>query len=263
MPQDSATADITSCAALTISRLCISLILVDSSGSEPSAGAREGVSAMKHCAAILALGLVAAVAVIAADEDPVAKPRLVPVSWELEFEYKDPQSITIRLPGDKRAQTYWYVLYTVTNRTGADRNFVPNFIMYTDTGEILRAGRNVPALLFEEIQKRHNNPLLLDMAAIAARLLQGEDNAKDGVAIWPDFDSKARGFDIFVGGISGEKVTIKLPAPIKEVDNNGKEVTRTEVTLFKTLHLTYLLPGEAAARPRTKPELLAKQWIMR
>ncbi len=221
---------------------------------------------MRYSAAILLVGAtVAGVGAGAGGSAP--KPSLVPVAWELDFQYSPPQPITLRLPGQERPQTYWYMLYTITNQTGKDRIFVPEFVLYTDTGQVLRAGEKVRSSVFQAIKKRHNRPLLLDKESITGRILQGEDNAREGVAIWRDFDPQARGFDVFVGGLSGERVRVKLPAPVKVtvVDASGKEkrVVKTEITLVKTLHLQYRLPGEAAARDRTKVEAVGKAWVMR
>jgi len=221
---------------------------------------------VRYSAAILLVG-VAVVGLGTGAGRSAPKPSLVPVTWELDFEYSHPQPITLRLPGQERAQTYWYMLYTITNQTGKDRIFVPEFVLYTDTGEVLVSGEGVRSSVFQAIQKRHNRPLLLDKESITGRILQGEDNAREGVAIWRDFDPQARGFDVFVGGLSGERVTVKLPAPVKVtvMGPAGKkvQVVKTEITLVKTLHLQYRLPGEATARDRTKVDPVGKAWVMR
>ncbi len=201
--------------------------------------------------------------------DPPPTPSIVPASWQLEFEHEPLQSIRLVPPGRTEPQTYWYLLFEVRNRTGADRDYVPEFVLYADTGKVLEAGRGVPTLVvFEAIQKRHNNPLLMNLTDISrGRLLQGADNAKEGVAIWSGIDPQARAFDVFIGGLSGEQATVKLPAPVmvEERDEKGqvRRVARAEVTLFKTLKLSYGLPGEPPARAKTRPRLLKKEWVMR
>ena len=224
---------------------------------------------MKHRAIIssLIIALVGGVFISAIEAGSYPKPSIVPTSWQLEFEYQSPRCITLRLPGESKARTYWYMLYTVINRTGADRIFVPEFILYTDTGKVYRAGKHVPSEVFHAIQSRHNNPLLMSMAGITGPLLQGEDNAKDGVAIWPDIDPKARAFDIFIAGLSGERVEIKLPVPTKVtvIGKDGKpieKVTNTAI-LSKTLHLQYRLPGEPAGRANLVLKPIKKEWVMR
>lgn len=220
---------------------------------------------MRYIAAIMVVGL--AFTLLTATAEPVVKPGMIPTSWELQFEYRTPQPITIQMPSWKEKRTFWYMLYTITNRSGADRIFVPGFSLYTDSGQLSRAGEMIPPSVFLAIKKRHNNPLLVDMASITGTLLQGADNAKDGVAIWSDFDHKARAFDVFVAGMSGERTKIKLPKPVVEIvtDKNGKEkkIIKTEVVLSKTLYLRYALPGEADARSAATPKLLKKQWVMR
>jgi len=195
------------------------------------------------------------------------RPKVVPTDWELKIVMKDPKPIQVSVPGETRKETYWYVLYTVTNRTGADRVFIPSFSLYTDTGQVLAAGSGVSVSAFGAIQARHNNPLLKNALSMTGKLLQGADNAKDGVAIFRDIDGKSRAFDLFVGGISGESVRAKLPVKVvvEKSDMTGKrvKVATDMILLQKTLHLSFKLPGEAAARTSGTPKLLKRTWIMR
>lgn len=219
---------------------------------------------MKY-ATIIAAGLLAVATVAWAAEPP--KPNPVPSAWELNFEFQAPQPITVKLPGDNQAKTYWYMFYTVTNKAGKDQYFAPRFTLYTETGQLLQSGQGVPAGVFAAIQKRHNNVLLLDPTSIIGKILQGDDNAKDGVAIFADIDSKARNFDIFVTGLSGESVQVTLPEPVTTTITNdqgtAEQISVDKATLFKTLRLAYDLPGEASARARTAPKLVKQEWVMR
>lgn len=227
---------------------------------------------MRYFAAGLVIALCGVLAAVGqtgttpADSGPPT-PGMAPTSWELEFKHEALQSIRVVPPGETQPQTFWYLLWTVTNRSGADQLFVPDFILYTDTGQILRAGMGVPRAVFTAIKKRHNNPLLNNLADITGRILQGSDNAKDGVAIWTDYDPAARDFDIFVGGLSGERARVKLPAPItvEEKGDDGKlhEVVKHEVVLAKTLRLAYRLLGEAESRLGKEPTLTETEWVMR
>jgi len=195
------------------------------------------------------------------------QPSEIPTSWQLDLDLATPRAIDVVLPGRTTPQRFWFLRYTVTNRTEQDRIFVPDFILYTDTGQILRAGSRVPSAVFREIQKLYNDPLLKDMTGMTGKLLQGEDNAKDGVAIWTDFDPQAGAFDIFMGGLSGETVQVKLPTPIQvvEIDARGNEQTveKDSVILSRTLRLQYGIAGEAAARAYVEPKLLQRDWVMR
>lgn len=195
------------------------------------------------------------------------KPAEIPESWELEFEYEKIKPLRIRLPGRSEPELFWYMCYTVTNRTGEDQVFVPQCVMYADTGQVLRAGKGVPPVVFKTVKKLLNNPLLKDNSSMGGKLLQGEDNAKDGVAIWADFDPKAGVVDVFFGGVSGEKIEVRLPKPVSitETDVTGKTQTvmKDKVVLAKTLMLRYSIPGEAAARLTAPVKLLSTSWVMR
>ena len=215
-----------------------------------------------------AIALAAAATTIAvAPVLPAPRPLEVPVSWQLEFDFQKPQAIQVQLAGRDTPETFWYMIYTVDNKTGDERIFVPEFVLYTDTGQVFRAGQKVPTAVFDKIKKVYNDPLLKDMASMTGKLLQGADNAKSGVAIWPDIDPAAGAFDIFIGGLSGETVEIKLPAPIQvtEADAKGDKQTveKKTIVLAKTLYLRYAIPGEATARLQTPTKLIEKDWIMR
>ncbi len=221
---------------------------------------------MKRAVATMVLvGVAIVLAVSPARTAP--KPSEVPISWQLDIELQPLKAIELMLPGYTVPRRFWYLRYSVTNRTRKDRIFVPDFDLYTGTGQIVRAGQKVPTSVFKAIKSIYNDPLLKDMTGMTGKLLQGEDNAKGGVAIWGEFDPKAGSIDIFFGGVSGETAEVRLPSPIKvvEIDSKGNEtfVVKDKIILARTLQLSYSIPGEHAARLRTPPELIRKQWIMR
>lgn len=213
---------------------------------------------------LLALSVVLTASIAAAQQAP--QPATLPTSWDLDVRFENPQMIRVNVPG-QGMQTFWYVLYTVTNRTGADRIFVPTFTLYTDTGQIIRSGRGVPGRVFQEIRQRHNNPLLMSPTDIAGRLLQGEDNARDGVAIFRDIEPQARAFDLFVGGLSGERAEVKLPVAVTvespTLEGEFEMIEADALTLYKTLNLRFALPGDPASRFTVAPRLVERTWVMR
>ena len=219
----------------------------------------------RAAAATMIAGLMAVLAFSPAQAAP--RPSEVPVSWEIEIHLETPQAIEVAVSGEGGVKRFWYLRFTVTNQTGEDRIFVPECTLYTDTGQILRAGQNVPTTVFKAVQKLYNDPLLTDLTGVTGKLLQGEDNAKTGVAIWPDFDPTAGMIDIFIGGLSGETAQVQLPTPIQvtEMDAKGdlRVVEKDKAILSKTLQRSYGIPGEAAARLLTKAKLLREDWVMR
>lgn len=210
---------------------------------------------------------VLSIALVVGEAQTAPKPSPVPVQWELDIDVRKPQPIKVLLPGEARPKLFWYMTYTVSNHTGAEQVFVPEFVLYTDNGQILRAGQGVPMAVFDAVRKGVNDPHLRDTVGVAGKLLQGDDNAKTGVAVWPDFDPQAGGFDVFIGGLSGETAEVKLPEPIeveqRDIKGNVKKVTKDKLILSKTLDLKYGIPGEAADRIHVTPTLTGKDWVMR
>jgi len=175
------------------------------------------------------------------------KPAPVPYRWELDFE-----------PGDLRMyvdpathDAYWYFTYTVTNRTGKDQLWAPSMVLFTDTGEILQAGRDVPTQITEGLLKLLGNQLMQDQNDVIGDILQGKENAKEGLVIWPARNTKVNELSLFIAGVSGETARVKNP-------QNGNELI-----LWKTLQRDYLVPGEALARGAAPIDLVEETWIMR
>lgn len=182
------------------------------------------------------------------------KPAPVPITWELDIKTESPMLIEVSLRDEVKPQRYWYMRYTLTNKTAEKQIFVPEFLLYTDTGQVLRAGKRIPSTVFNAIKKRHNEPLLKNMISMTGVILTGADNTKKGVAIWPDFDPKAGRFDVFIGGLSGETKEISLPRPVGDM---------SKIILSKTLNFTFMIDGEAAARPNTPVRQRSQKWLMR
>ena len=221
---------------------------------------------MKCRAAAMAIVFAVVVSALGVgDASTYPTPSEVPINWELEIQFDAPRAVHLQFDRTEPFKTYWYMHYTVINRTGKDRIFVPQFDLYTDTGQVIRAGQRIPSSIFRQIRELQGSPLLRDTIDMVGKLLQGEDNAKEGLAIWPDFDPKAGAIDVFIGGLSGETVEVKLPKPIRASKQHATATgaSQTTIILSKTLHLSYKVPGEAPQRPLVTPKRVAKTWVMR
>ncbi len=146
--------------------------------------------------------------------------------------------------------------------------FVPEFVLYTDNGDLVRSQRGIPPMVFDQIKKTFNDPLLVDQTTMTGKILQGEDNAKCGVAIFKDFDGIAGEVHVFVGGLSGESQEVELPVEVqvRELSAKGElqTVAKKKVVLSRTLDLMYVFPGNPAARTFTgRLTTKDKNWIMR
>ncbi len=195
------------------------------------------------------------------------EPADAPVSWDLKFDFYDIQRIALTLPGDPTPTVFWYLLYTVQNDTGRDVDYYPFLELVTDTAKVYPSDIGVSPLVFNAIKRRHKatHPFLADSVRIVGRLLQGEDNAKEGVAIWPQFDIKANQFTVYVSGLSGETKIVEnlsyepsLPQTQVRRLPDGTEIDEPVnpryFVLRKTLAIRYALPGDTKTRRFTQAQ---------
>lgn len=201
---------------------------------------------------LVAAGL-AAVCLFLSDRPAAAfpEPNVVTTSWQLEFKHEHPRAMQVRLPGEQDPRTYWYMVYTVTNNSGEEQNFVPVITLLSDAGDFVSAQKGIPPVVFTTLKQRLRNPLLTNPTQVVGRILQGADNAIDGVAIWSMPDHDVNHVSIFFEGLSGETHVIKDPR------------TGDDKLLRKTLHLQYDTPGSVERQPE-KPWIFNDlRWVVR
>ena len=191
------------------------------------------------------------------------EPALVPPpgAWQLDFElHGTPRQISIKLPGDAKPRRFWYLLYSITNNTGRDIEFYPQFDLFTNTFKLYNAGVKVRRPVFEAIRELYAKtiPLLEPENMISGRILLGRDNARDSVAIFEDFDPNSNSVKIFVSGLSNETVTVAHPGQF-DSDNQS----RKKVLLRKTLMLQYQVPGDRFNLDQRVMLYRGREWIMR
>jgi hypothetical protein len=179
-----------------------------------------------------------------------------PGDWTLNARYEQPRQIVLDGTPNKR---FWYIILTLTNKSGKDVAFYPECTLVTDTLATVPAEKGVSAVLFDRLKIRHNSkyPLLELLENAGNKILQGADNAKDIVIIWPDFDPKAKSVDIFIAGLSNQTVAVDHPT---KKDADGQPV---KIFLRKTLQLTYAISGDPAFRSDQKLKFVGKCWVMR
>jgi hypothetical protein len=180
-----------------------------------------------------------------------------PGQWTVEVRFEHPQQMVV--PWGEGQARFWYMILTVTNRTRQDVDFYPKCDLMTDTFQIVPAGQSVPPVVFQEIKNRHGTvyPFLELVDKADSRILQGEDNAKDIAIVWRDFDQKAKGFKVFISGLSNETAVVEHPVA---VDQAGQPV---QVFLRKTLQLDYTLQGDPTIRPAVQTIYKGLSWVMR
>ncbi len=191
------------------------------------------------------------------------EPAVSSTKWQLDFEFHDPQRISLPLPGDDHDTTYWYLLYTATNNTGKDAQFYPSVELVTSSLQTVEAGANIPPRVFDHIKARHvkEYPFIAPQRKVTGPLLQGKGNARTTAAIFEMFDTEANQFTVYVSGLSGEIARVANPAfdrsQPKSEDNPRFFILR------RTLAITYHLPGDAKSRKQARPVRVKREWVMR
>jgi len=199
------------------------------------------------------------------------EPSPYPISWELTFQHDKPKRIVVALPGVGN-RAFWYMTYSVTNKTDQDQMFLPVFEMVTKDGKVHRSDKDVPLRVFEEVKRRERAryPFLEPHPKVSGTLRVGEDQAKDGVAIWPEPMTEMGNFSIYVSGLSGETVTMKMVdgAPVRvKAENIALELKGVKeedvVILRKTLQLNYVIYGDEVYPGLDEVNVRPEAWVMR
>lgn len=182
------------------------------------------------------------------------EPDPLPQRWELDLEVGPMRLATVEVDGEG-ALPYFYMTYRVTNNSGEDLQFAPSFDLGNEDGDVVRAGVDVPRQVRQHLLNLLDNPLLQDQIEIIGPLLQGRENAKDGLVIWPAVDLDADELVLYASGFSGETQIVPFTDP------DTGEVT--EITFRKTYMVRYDTPGSLADRGSRPLEISSERWIMR
>jgi hypothetical protein len=237
---------------------------------------------------VMGLALLATAALAVAEEP---KPSPTPIAWELTFKPAPLERIQVDL--GKGPETFWYMIYTVINETGQDVDFFPEVVRVSEIDggapEAVAAAKPEqglgmiidPALvgghpkIYEAIKQLYGKtrPFMVPPVEAIGRLLQGKDNARTSVFIFPELDARVTKFTIYFGGLSGEKVSIPNPkydprraiAKDKKADAKPAEDRDNPqyFVLRKTLAMPYTLPGDAKTRRSAAPAAGTLSWVMR
>lgn len=204
---------------------------------------------------ISALMLAAAVLTVAFAGGLAPEPSAVAKRWQLQADFGPLRVFSTTT--DSGPRTFYYLTYKALNRTGQDVIFAPSFDLVDGSGSVVKSGRSVPDSVNKAIMARLGNTLIQDQITILGTILQGEENAKEGLVVWPCENFRPGEVTIYAAGFSGETAQVKAPG-LK--DEKGNDVI---VTLRKTRQLTFKNPGELSNRGDTPIDLADAKWIMR
>lgn len=201
------------------------------------------------------------------------EPSPTPVRWELNIT-PGPLRVGIVDVKDVGPRAFFYMPYKVVNNSGEDLYFAPAFEMTVKTATssrpsttddkdlddlIVRAGRGVPLDVYQTLIQRLANPFLEDQISMIGVLRQGEENAREGLVVWPADNLKVHEIVVYAIGFSGETRRVANP----DAPPPGPGEQPDEVTLRKTLMLVHAASGELTDRGNTPIDRTVTRWIMR
>jgi len=191
----------------------------------------------------------------AADPDQINPIDIKGEKYTFDFRFDNVEPLVVTNPEGEK-EVYWYLVYTITNTSDEEHNFVPAFTLYSDTASVRRAGLHPD--VFDAIRKRRQIRFLENAVKMTGKVLPGEDSARTGVAIFAPLDRETDHFRIFVEGLSGEYVERPNPAATAETPEDEKVIR-----LRKTLVLEYKFPGDEWWLNVDQPIFVSKTWTWR
>jgi hypothetical protein len=206
------------------------------------------------CLSVGCMTLLLALPVSSRADEPTTKPypqpSIYPISWELTLKHSLPKRIVVQAPGELNPTAYWYMTYHVTNNSERDNVlFYPRFDMMMEDGKVYASDDNNPPSVFDKIKEFERIPTMLNVDQISGAMRQGEDQARDGVAIWKEPNPRMGTFSIFISRFWGESTTVKIG------DKN--------VILHKTMQLMYHLNSDESHPGSGNIVELDTQYVMR
>jgi hypothetical protein len=158
--------------------------------------------------------------------------------------------VTLDVP-NVGARKYVYLTFKATNNSGKDLLFAPAFELSDGNGHVLRSGREVPQAVTQQLLTNTQDPFMQDQISVIGELLQGQENMKSGLIIWPVEEFNPVQVTVYGAGFSGETKTVVGP--------NGKDT----FILRKTLRLDFQTPGDLSTAGTMSMSVAERSWIMR
>lgn len=198
----------------------------------------------------LMLAVLALLTLVAGTLKAAPEPEAIPRRWELRVEPGQLRCMSVDIP-EKGKQAFFYFTFKATNLTGQDLYFAPSFDLALSDGTVLRSGRDVPPEATAAVLRYVNNAFLKDEIKLQGQFLQGPENAKEGLVMWPATTLKLTDATIYMAGFSGETKSVVRP-----------DTGRTQV-LRKTLMLRHEVSGEVDPGSNATLTRSIQRWILR
>jgi hypothetical protein len=238
---------------------------------------------------VFCIGCVVALAGTLPAAVPPAGPN--PLTWQFTFDYSIPKRLVITPRGADKAQAYWYVTYTISNRGRQAEQFNPIFEMVTDDGLVIRSDdkryemvdgqvrevkrtlvtrgakneitERIPQDVLTTIRDREKNPSLQSVNQISGPLRAGPDEARQGVAIFPEPKPRMGQFSIFVAGLSGDLIDLKKVGTDYVERKKDEMPASDDVILRRTYQIRCQVLGDDKYPGEHRLERVGEGWVYR
>ena len=204
-----------------------------------------------------------------------AEKKVVSDLWVLDFNFRQPRYILTNIPGEGR-KLVWYMVYKVTNKTGAPQTFMPHFELVTNpgsppAGQVVDAKQNPSGLVSRsfkdellqkaelQVQEREGrertfyNSVTIGNKPLEPTPKEGAPIERYGVVFWKDIPmGETKKFNIYITGLSNGYRRIPDAADKKK-----------EVILRKTLELRFEKPGDEFNPDQREIRLEGFDWVYR
>jgi hypothetical protein len=220
---------------------------------------------------VATLGLGVPHTVKAAPDYPVPSPYQI--SWELKFAHGTPARIAVAVSNSPVPKAYWYMTYTVTNEGDKEEKFYPQMDLLTADGKVHESAAKVPDAVFKAIKEFTRDKFLEPYTSIDGPIRLGPAETRDGVAVWEETLPRMEHFSIFVTGLSGEAVIMKMvdgkltkvdqAADMYDKENEDKLLKSGLTILRKTLQLNFFIRGDDVYPGEDEVNKDTEEWIMR
>lgn len=194
----------------------------------------------------------------AQDSDDIRSPNSK--IWMLDFKFKDPRLIKVRVPG-RGDKVCWYMWYQVSNKTSQPHTFIPDFELVTHDRNTVHHDRILPHVqdAIRQLEDPTDYLKIRNSVTMAAEPIppsrkDADPHVVTGVAIWDDVDPDSSYYSIFVSGLSNGWAVTDDP------DKPGEK----SIVRRKTLQLNFRRLGDRYYQKSEEIRFVPPaQWIYR
>ena len=166
------------------------------------------------------------------------------LAWTLDVSVTQPRRVAVREAGG--TVLYTYCTYKITNRSLREVDIVPLPVLVTDT---LKTYYSQTHPMVKALAERRERAALKTSTEMMGPIKVGD--SRQGVIVLRDVDLKAKRWDLYITGLSGEYVLQLIPGQAEPIIRH------------KAYHVAYRNRGDAIEPTDDEIEVVKKEWAYR